>query len=55
MISAGVPPAVAALGPTGFVALGPTGFAALAWGSILLVLAAFAYVVWALVAGRGDE
>lgn len=44
---AGLPPAVAALGPT--------GFAVLAWGAILLVLAAFAYLVRALFAGRENE
>ena len=34
-------------------AIGPTGFAAIAWGSIALVVAAFAYVLWALVQARG--
>lgn len=40
--------------PAAIATLGPTGFAALAWGAILLVVVAFAYVAWALVAGRGD-
>lgn len=33
-------------------AIGPTGFALLAWGALLLVIAAFGYVVWALLADR---
>lgn len=41
-------------GPTALAAaaIGPGGFALVVWGSIALVLAAFVYVVAALIRGR---
>lgn len=44
MTALGLPPIVGAIGPT--------GFALLAWGALLLVIVAFGYVVWALLADR---
>lgn len=55
MIAAGLGAAVASAMLGAAVAsatLGPTAFAAIAWGAIALVLAAFAYVVGALLARR---